>query len=603
MAQACYTQQNQQMWMASAQQQTGGEWEGSSWGCGQPSEWAANQNMWQQMQGQQLPDQHHAQQWHEQQLMQGQRGMMQPMMQQAMLPVLLPSTQPNQQPQATGQQMPLVLPSSAHHMQQMHSQPQQLNNQRPAQGGQRQQPYNPAMPVMQTQPAIDGQVIMNLMMQQAGGQGRHFSQMQQEGKHIQAPDAKSALAPPHFKAAETFKPAPRQSSQQGAEAYPQKNGRDLAAGQSANPVANNGWVYFATPQGRGGPAKKAADGTSGPAFYGRADRGDHGPRGDRDHGNRGSMNDTASNLARRRRRQRVGPAFAPFGNPAAASAAAERATQLTAQLEEGGEAMARAITALRGNIRRLSFESAGCRVVQLAMKVADCHEGASLAAELKGHVRDAIASPHANYVIQKVVEALPAALCSFVAEELMGQGAAVARHCYGCRILCRLLEQSASEASTAKLMDEVLLDAPELVRHSFGHHVIQSVLENGLPEQRRKVASALGNNIMANARNRNASYVLEKALTYCCPEDQRVLASGLLANPDSIVSLAQSQFGGYVVRSLAALRDRNGEKALQYLRHCAPQLLETKHGRRLLEDLKLVDERSSGITSLAAPAA
>lgn len=47
--------------------------------------------------------------------------------------------------------------------------------------------------------------------------------------------------------------------------------------------------------------------------------------------------------------------------------------------------------------------------------------------------------PHGNYVIQKVVSHLSAASSRFVAEELRGHAVRMAKHRFGCRILCRPL--------------------------------------------------------------------------------------------------------------------------------------------------------------------
>merc|ERR1740138_1073415 len=115
-------------------------------------------------------------------------------------------------------------------------------------------------------------------------------------------------------------------------------------------------------------------------------------------------------------------------------------------------------------------------------------------------------SPHANYVLQKVVEALPAALSGFVALELSGAGAEAARHKFGCRVVCRLLEHTALGAETSKLLEEILADAGRLSRHTFGHHVVQSILEHGQPRQRSLVASTLRGDLLRCARNRNSSY-------------------------------------------------------------------------------------------------
>ena len=120
--------------------------------------------------------------------------------------------------------------------------------------------------------------------------------------------------------------------------------------------------------------------------------------------------------------------------------------QLMQWLEAGGDAQMEAIVAVRGFVSRLAFESIGCRVIQLAMELAEPSVAIELVSEMRGHVRDAIASPHGNYVIQKIIEAMPVGEFSFIAEELQGVGASVARHRYGCRIFCRLLENSADDS-------------------------------------------------------------------------------------------------------------------------------------------------------------
>ncbi|CAE8708987.1 unnamed protein product, partial [Polarella glacialis] len=272
----------------------------------------------------------------------------------------------------------------------------------------------------------------------------------------------------------------------------------------------------------------------------------------------------------------------------AAKAEEQRCARLTADLEAGGERMAAAAAALQGDVCRMSGESLGCRVVQLALSVLDRRLADELVGELHGHVREAINSPHGNYVIQKVVEVMPFNSADFVVQELRSQGAATARHRFGCRIICRLMEHSASEEDTAALADEVLEHAEELCRHSFGHHVVQSILEHGLPRQRACIAAALCHDLHRSARNRNASYVIEKALTYCSEEDRHAISTGLLSSPEDIALLAQNQFGAFVVRALLRLPGDSGQTALEHLKlgasqqRCQQQV--GKHLHRLLEE-------------------
>lgn len=186
---------------------------------------------------------------------------------------------------------------------------------------------------------------------------------------------------------------------------------------------------------------------------------------------------------------------------------------------------------------QLAQHATGCRLVQLGLE-ADQQTAALLARELHGHVQEAAISPHANYVIQKVVSTLTFANSSFVARELFGSCGRLAWHRYACRIFCRLLEFCGSRDLTLQLIDELLLDAEDLCRHNFGHHVVQSVLEHGHERHRKIVAKVLGRDLLGFAKHRNASYLVEKAMWYCAPEDQAFLLKQL-ARTDVIVDLAR----------------------------------------------------------------
>jgi pumilio RNA-binding family len=276
----------------------------------------------------------------------------------------------------------------------------------------------------------------------------------------------------------------------------------------------------------------------------------------------------------------------------ASSILKEQCDILAHQLESGHDSQLLAATALRGAAWMFAQDEHGCRVVQLALsKQRTIAE--SVTAELHGHVLEALASPHANFVIQRVVEVMPTARSAFVAEELIGFAAHAARHCYGCRILIRLLEHSAMESKTVALIDEFLDEVVDLTRHIFGHHVIQAVLEHGSPEHRHRIADALigpfqdGETLLRHALHRNASRILEAVLLHCTPEDQSTLCDSLLSEPDVVLQGAQNSFGCYVL--MAAIRHK-GEcaqtsKACHLIWSISDKLSTNKHGKRLLESL------------------
>jgi len=271
---------------------------------------------------------------------------------------------------------------------------------------------------------------------------------------------------------------------------------------------------------------------------------------------------------------------------------AEMCNEVTQQLDNGGpEQKAKAVATLTGKIRELSNTKVGCRVVQKAIEESSLGVAAALAGELQGAVQESIESPHGNYVIQKVIEVLPAAHAGFVVGELTGKGGEVAKHRYGCRVLCRLLEHHScgerTDGRTSALINEVLTEVVELSRHNFGHHVIQSILEHGTQEQRGKIAGSLRGDLLRNAKNRNASFIVERALAFCIIEDQQIMAAELLSNADNLPSLAENQFGCHVAKALLRLPGEHSRQALNHLQIASAQLQTSKYGRRLLAEFKL----------------
>lgn len=263
----------------------------------------------------------------------------------------------------------------------------------------------------------------------------------------------------------------------------------------------------------------------------------------------------------------------------------EYVAELSAKLEAGGEGMAAALEAITGNVWQLSREAKGCRLVQLALHRLNSHEVTALALEMKTKVREALSSPHANYVVQEIIKTLPPANATFIAEEIQGVAHRVARHKFGCRIICRLVESGAETHSTRRLIEELLdKEAGDLCRHSFGHHVVQAILEHGDAKHMRQVATALMEDPVKNAMHRSSSYVIEKALKYCSPQDQKRLKIAL-GNPATLGDLATSQYGCYVARELLRCPSVATDEALITVKSLESTLATTTHGLRLLEEL------------------
>jgi len=271
----------------------------------------------------------------------------------------------------------------------------------------------------------------------------------------------------------------------------------------------------------------------------------------------------------------------------------EACAELSAQIEAGGVARQAAIEALVGSVPDLAFDASACRVVQKAIEFGEEEEVVALGMELQGRIREAIRSPHANHVVQKLVEVLPASSLGFVAEELLGAGPEVARHRYGCRVLCRLVERHSGSpvAHMHELIEELLTEAAELARHTFGHYVIEKGLQTGSAHQRHQICLALREDLMRNAKNRSATYVVEKALNICDDEDRKAMMQDLFGSPESLVSLVENQFGCHVAKGLLKIECESCHEILSLIDAAAPKLQKNKYGRRLLEEIKRIQIR------------
>merc|ERR1719195_2576765 len=188
------------------------------------------------------------------------------------------------------------------------------------------------------------------------------------------------------------------------------------------------------------------------------------------------------------------------------------AARLTDELRTGGDSRESAVSTMLqpGMVHKFSFLSGpGSRLVQLALDVVDRRTAAKLARGLRGRVVQAIRSPHANHVIQSILAVLTPSEAPFIVEEIGNASLYLARHEYGCRIFCRLLEKAAGDARTAQLVDILLLRTDELVEHVYRHYIIECALEHGLDHQRRMIVSALRIRLLHHVENRFGAYILD----------------------------------------------------------------------------------------------
>jgi hypothetical protein len=306
---------------------------------------------------------------------------------------------------------------------------------------------------------------------------------------------------------------------------------------------------------------------------------------------------------RRRRANRIAKAkassTAAIGNcsliverpvPTHVSVSKQKKNELIHDFEAGGDAKNSAIASLFGSMLQMSFEPFGCRVVQAALDVASMPEKECFVAEFRNHVGQMIGSPHANFVIQKLIEVLPARTASFVAQELVGFAVEVSKHRFGCRILCRMVEHHSdlhdgmTSASTDDLIDELLLEAHQLIHHSFARHVLELILEHGSERHKKQIAKVVQNNVFRSAKDRSASYVVEKALGCCSFSDTQAIASEISKDPAQLIMLALHECGCHVVEAVLKLHPDCSQRTKTLLLSNMDVLKTSRYGQCVLQE-------------------
>jgi len=240
--------------------------------------------------------------------------------------------------------------------------------------------------------------------------------------------------------------------------------------------------------------------------------------------------------------------------------------------------------------------SSSSRALQSFLVQANYEDAAQVASAFRGHVRQACQSQHANYLIQKIIQVTPAKMGIFIAEELVGErqgnAAGNARHKFGCRVLCRLIEHWRDDGGSVGdrpwpvtiLIEEILKDAVGLCRHSYGNFVLQHLLEHGHSEHKHVIFLACSAELEANAKDKHACHVIEKALEECCEDDRLAITSKLVASPNLVFQLCEDQYGSYVVRKvLDQQRSQHSTVVEDYVRQFASGRY-SKFWKRALEE-------------------
>lgn len=173
-------------------------------------------------------------------------------------------------------------------------------------------------------------------------------------------------------------------------------------------------------------------------------------------------------------------------------------------------------------------------MVQCVMDQCRTKDWPLLCKEFYGRVWRAVEHQHANNVLQKIITAAPRRCGKFIIQECMDKAVDLAKHPYGCWIFCHIIDYCSTDDEAQLLIEKVLVNdktVVDLCRHRFGHHVMQRIMEKGIPDHRKRIVEEFSKDPITMARSKYAIVVVEAAFNYCEVEEREL--KNLLLQPQT----------------------------------------------------------------------
>jgi mRNA-binding protein PUF3 len=197
-------------------------------------------------------------------------------------------------------------------------------------------------------------------------------------------------------------------------------------------------------------------------------------------------------------------------------------------------------------------------------------------------VWDAIASPFANFVLQKSISIGRPHLSQYVIDEIMsvhGGSVRASQHKYGCRIIQRLLEHCREDQAEG-IIEEILTHALVVSKSQFGMHVIRHVIENGSEQHQHRLLDIMivhGTELATDTYGRS---VLSSAVSIANEHQVGTLRRLLLKNQEALSQMVQCR-NGYcgAIDILGSLPDSERKALWHKLVEQTPEIPCSRYGQ------------------------
>uniref|UniRef100_A0A183C736 PUM-HD domain-containing protein n=1 Tax=Globodera pallida TaxID=36090 RepID=A0A183C736_GLOPA len=129
---------------------------------------------------------------------------------------------------------------------------------------------------------------------------------------------------------------------------------------------------------------------------------------------------------------------------------------------------------------------------------------------------------------------------------------------YGCHVIQRVLEHGLPE-DRERIVRSLHENLFTLVTDKHGNYLIRRVLEHGLPEDRERIVRSLHENVTSLSLHEYGSRVIEHVIEHGLPEDRERIVRSLQGD---IMKYAQDKFGSLVIEKCVICGTPEQKKAL-----------------------------------------
>ncbi|KAK8226976.1 armadillo-type protein [Phyllosticta capitalensis] len=232
---------------------------------------------------------------------------------------------------------------------------------------------------------------------------------------------------------------------------------------------------------------------------------------------------------------------------------------------------------MKGHVLNLSLQMYGCRVVQKALEHVLTDQQASMVKELESNVLRCVRDQNGNHVIQKAIERVPAEHIQFIIDAFISQVSSLSVHGYGCRVIQRMLEHCEQPARRS-ILTELHACAMTLIPDQYGNYVTQHIIEHGEPEDRTKIIELVKVQLLAFAKHKFASNVVEKCLIFGTDAQRREMMEKMCEKTErgesTLMSLIKDGYGNYVIQKM--LDTLSAPDYASFLEQLQPEIQKAK---------------------------